>query len=49
MGRMHLITPDNRMAGRPVVWSHPAYANRSIYVRNDQGNCLCFSRGQSVI
>ena len=22
LGRMHLIQPDNTMAGRPVVWSH---------------------------
>ena len=42
LGRMHLITPDNRMAGRPVVWSHPAYANRSIYVRNDK-EIVCVS------
>jgi hypothetical protein len=21
--------------GRPVVWSHPAFANRNVYVRND--------------
>jgi outer membrane protein assembly factor BamB len=36
LGRMHLIQPDNMMAGRPVVWSHPAFANRNVYVRNDQ-------------
>jgi outer membrane protein assembly factor BamB len=35
LGRMHLLQPDNFMAGRPVVWSHPAFANRNVYVRND--------------
>jgi outer membrane protein assembly factor BamB len=35
VSRTHLLEPDNVMAGRPVVWSHPAYAHRSIYVRND--------------
>ena len=42
LGRMHLIQPDNKMAGRPVVWSHPAFANRSVYVRNDQ-EIVCVS------
>jgi outer membrane protein assembly factor BamB len=36
LGRMHLIEPDNRMPGRRVVWSHPAFAHRNVYVRNDQ-------------
>jgi hypothetical protein len=30
------LKPTNRMAGRPVVWSHPAFANRCMYARNDQ-------------
>jgi outer membrane protein assembly factor BamB len=34
--RAKLIDPSNRMAGRPVVWSHPAYANQKIFVRNDK-------------
>ena len=34
--RAHLIEPTNHAAGRSVVWSHPAYANKSIYVRNDK-------------
>ena len=42
LGRMHLIQPDNMMAGRPVVWSHPAFANRSVYVRNDH-EIVCVS------
>lgn len=33
--RAHLIEPTNVAFGRPVVWCPPAYANRSIIVRND--------------
>jgi hypothetical protein len=35
ISRAHLLEPTNTAAGRPVVWSHPAFANRSIYARND--------------
>jgi outer membrane protein assembly factor BamB len=35
LGRMNIIAPDNQMARHPVVWSHPAYAHRCCYVRND--------------
>lgn len=37
VSRAKLLEPTNKMAlGRPVVWSHPAYANQTIYVRNDK-------------
>ncbi len=36
ISRAHLIEPTNTMAGRPVVWSHPAFANRRVYMRNDK-------------
>jgi outer membrane protein assembly factor BamB len=36
LSRAHLIEPANTDASRPVVWSHPAYANRSVYWRNDK-------------
>ena len=43
-GRAHLIEPTrdqlNKRGG--VVWSHPAYANRHIFVRNDE-ELACFS------
>ena len=42
ISRMPLIEPTNRDPGRPVVWSHPAFANRSIYVRNDR-EIICVS------
>jgi outer membrane protein assembly factor BamB len=41
-GRAHILEPTNHMPGRPVVWSHPAFANRSMYVRNDK-EVVCVS------
>jgi hypothetical protein len=35
ISRARLLEPDNRDPGRPVVWSHPAFANRCVYARND--------------
>jgi outer membrane protein assembly factor BamB len=43
--RANIIAPTNKMAGRPVVWSHPAFANRSIYVRNDK-EIVCVSMAE---
>jgi outer membrane protein assembly factor BamB len=42
LSRTHLLTPTNTDPGRPVVWSHPAFANRCIFARNDQ-ELLCVS------
>ena len=36
ISRAHLLEPTNTAAGRDVVWSHPAFANRHIYARNDK-------------
>lgn len=36
LSRTHLLDPTNPDPGRPVVWSHPAFANRSVYARNDR-------------
>lgn len=39
ISRANILTPTNTMAppaGRRVIWSHPAFANRSCYARNDQ-------------
>jgi outer membrane protein assembly factor BamB len=35
-----LIAPTNQAFGRDVVWCMPAFANRRMYVRNDQ-ECIC--------
>jgi len=42
LDRAHLLDPSNRLPGRPVVWSHPAFANRCVYVRNDR-EIICVS------
>jgi outer membrane protein assembly factor BamB len=42
ISRAHLIDPVNRDPGRFVVWSHPAFANRSVYARNDK-EIVCVS------
>jgi len=36
ISRFKLLEPTNEAFGRPVVWSHPAYANRCIFARNDK-------------
>ena len=35
LSRAHLLEPTNNAFGRAVVWCAPAYADRSIVVRND--------------
>lgn len=42
ISRAHLLDPTNRAMRRSVVWSHPAFANRCIYARNDK-EILCVS------
>ncbi len=40
--RTRLIEPTDKDANRPIVWSHPAFANRSVYARNDR-EIICAS------
>jgi len=42
ISRTHLLEPTNTAAGRKVVWSHPAYADRCIFARNDH-EIICVS------
>jgi hypothetical protein len=42
VSRAHLIDPDHDIGNRKVVWSHPAFANKCIYMRNDH-EILCYS------
>lgn len=42
LGRMHLLDPTNECFGREVVWSHPAFADRCIFARNDR-ELVCVS------
>ncbi len=36
LGRMHVLDPTSDAFGRPVVWSHPAFAEQSVFARNDK-------------
>src|SRR5665213_1838708 len=40
--RTHLLDPTNTDAGRPVVWCHPALADRCVFWRNDK-EMICAS------
>ena len=35
ISRAHRIEPTHQVWGRPLVWSHPAFANRHVVLRND--------------
>jgi len=45
ISRAHLLEPTNTAAGRDVVWSHPAFANRCIFARNDK-EIICVDLSQ---
>lgn len=36
LGRFRVLEPTNESFGRPVVWSHPAFANKCVFARNDK-------------
>ena len=40
--RARIIEQTSVTGGKPVWWSHPAFANRSVYVRNDR-TIRCYS------
>lgn len=42
LGRAHILEPTQFARGRDVVWSHPAFANRCLYARNDK-ELVCVS------
>ncbi len=42
ISRAHLLDPTNKDAGRMVVWVHPAFANKCVFVRNDK-EMICVS------
>lgn len=41
ISRTFLIEPTHLVGGRYLVWSHPAFANRRVYIRNDK-EIVCF-------
>ena len=42
VSRAHLLDPTNSAGGRKVVWSHPAFADRCVFTRNDK-EIICVS------
>jgi len=48
ISRTHLLEPTNKDCGRLVVWTHPAFANRCCYARNDR-ELICAALGPSVV
>jgi outer membrane protein assembly factor BamB len=46
ISRAKILDPTNTAAGRDVVWSHPAFANRCLYARNDR-EIICVSLAAS--
>jgi outer membrane protein assembly factor BamB len=40
--RAKLLDPTNEAFGRDVVWSHPAFANKCVFARNDK-EIVCYS------
>ena len=46
ISRAKLIEPTHQVGSRTLVWSHPSFANRSIYLRNDK-ELICYSLAKS--
>ncbi len=42
LDRAHILDPVGFARGRDVVWSHPAFADRCVFARNDQ-QLVCVS------
>ncbi|MBI1345782.1 PQQ-binding-like beta-propeller repeat protein [bacterium] len=42
LGRFHVLAPTGECFGREVVWSHPAFAERCVFARNDR-ELVCVS------
>ena len=42
ISRFRMLEPTGKAMGRKVVWSHPAFANRCVYARNDK-ELVCIS------
>ncbi len=36
ISRFHVLEPTNEAFGRKVVWSHPAFADKCVFARNDK-------------
>jgi outer membrane protein assembly factor BamB len=48
ISRAKLIRPVSKIENRLLVWSHPAFANRCVYARNDEEIvCVSLARPQT--
>ena len=36
VSRAHVLTPTSISGSRKVLWSHPAFAMRSVFLRNNK-------------
>ncbi len=36
ISRAHILDPTSNTNGRPVIWSHPAFADKKCFARNDK-------------
>jgi outer membrane protein assembly factor BamB len=46
VSRFHILDPTNECFGRDVVWSHPAFAQKCIFARNDK-ELVCVSLAEA--
>lgn len=42
LARAHILEKTQECFGRSVIWSHPAFANKCVYARNDK-EIVCYS------
>lgn len=42
LGRAKMVEPTAETSGRKVVWSHPAFAHKCVFARNDK-EIVCYS------
>ncbi|MCE9547689.1 MAG: PQQ-like beta-propeller repeat protein, partial [Planctomycetia bacterium] len=45
LSRFHVLAPTTVVFGRDVVWSHPAFAERCVFARNDK-ELVCVSAAE---
>jgi len=46
-GRVKILEPTSSSSGRAVVWSHPAFAQKCVFARNDE-ELVCVSLAKSA-
>ena len=42
LGRAKMVEPTSTSSGRKIVWSHPAFAHKCVFARNDK-EIVCYS------